>query len=59
MGKIFFGLKKGQGLEKRVPHPLQDFPGVSPGKAGGEGGEGGTSAEKVMGSSWEQMNKNP
>ena len=38
MGKIFFGLKKGQGVEKRVPHPLQEFPGVSPGKAGGEGG---------------------
>lgn len=57
MGKIFFGLKKGQGVEKRVPHPLQEFPGVSPGKAGGEGGD--TSAEKVMGSSSEQMNKNP
>ena len=40
MGKIFFGLKKGQGLEKRVPHPLQEFPGVSPGKVGGEGGGG-------------------
>ena len=49
MGKIFFGLKKGQGLEKRVPHPLQEFPGVSPGKAGGEGGGGGYFCRKSDG----------
>ena len=58
MGKIFFGLKKGQGLEKRVPHPLQESQEYPLGRLVGRGG-GDTSAEKVMGSSWEQMNKNP